>query len=153
MNYQATYSAPFGVLGIGCTDDALTGISFLPPGSRRQSPRDPFAHEVCEQLARYFDDPDFQFSLSFSIAGTTHQKAVWAELMAIPRGQVTTYGAIAARIHSAAQAVGQACGANPIPIIVPCHRVVASNGLGGFMRQTGGAPLNYKQWLLMHERR
>lgn len=153
MNYQATYSAPFGVLGISYTDDALTGITFLPPGSRLQSPRDQFAQSVFEQLSCYLSDPEFRFDIPVRLVGTTHQKAVWNELTAIPSGQVTTYGAIAARIHSAARAVGQACGANPVPIVIPCHRVVASNGLGGFMHQNSGAPINYKLWLLKHEQR
>ncbi len=153
MDYQAKISAPFGVLGISCTDDALTCIKFLEPGSELQSPRNSFSTKVCDQLTRYFENPHFRFSLPFILVGTTHQKAVWQALLTIPRGQLTTYGALAATIHSGPQAVGQACGANPVPIIVPCHRVVARNGLGGFMGKSNGTPLNVKQWLIEHEQR
>jgi methylated-DNA-[protein]-cysteine S-methyltransferase len=73
--------------------------------------------------------------------------------MAIPAGQSATYGARAKRLGTAARAVGQACGANPLPILIPCHRVVAAHGLGGFMHSAAGAPLDVKTWLLAHERR
>ncbi|MGC2167226.1 MAG: methylated-DNA--[protein]-cysteine S-methyltransferase [Gallionella sp.] len=153
MDYQAKFSAPFGVLGINCTDDALTGISFLAPGSNQQSFQNPFSKKVCDQLTSYFNDPDFRFSLPINLVGTAHQKAVWQELQTIPRGQVTTYGALAAKINSGAQAVGQACGANPVPIFIPCHRVAAKNGLGGFMGKSSGASLDFKKWLIEHEQR
>lgn len=72
-------------------------------------------------------------------------------MLAIPRGQTRSYGELAAQLKSGAQAVGQACGANPIPVIIPCHRVVGKSGLGGFMRHANGAPLDIKRWLLAHE--
>ncbi|MBS1146921.1 MAG: methylated-DNA-(protein)-cysteine S-methyltransferase, partial [Proteobacteria bacterium] len=80
------------------------------------------------------------------------QKRVWRALMEIPAGHPTTYGALAKQLGTAARAVGQACGSNPLPILVPCHRVVAANGLGGFMHSASGAPLDVKTWLLAHER-
>lgn len=153
MDYQAKLAAPFGVLGISCSDNALTGIDFLTQGDELQGPQSQFAKKVCDQLASYFSDPGFRFSLSVDLSGTSHQRAVWSALLTIPAGQVMTYGALAATIDSGPQAVGQACGANPVPIIVPCHRVVAKSGLGGFMRNSSGSPLEIKRWLIEHEQR
>jgi methylated-DNA-[protein]-cysteine S-methyltransferase len=85
-------------------------------------------------------------------AATAHRQKVWQAMLNIPRGQTRSYGELAAGLHSCAQAVGQACGANPIPIIIPCHRIVGSAGLGGFMKSTGNAQLDIKRWLLKHER-
>jgi methylated-DNA-[protein]-cysteine S-methyltransferase len=151
MDYQAKLKTPFGVLGILCTDEALTGIEFLAPGTRPQSPRNVFAQTVCEQLLAYIADPDFRFDLPLQHGGTAHQNKVWQAMCAIPRGQVRTYGDLAAQIGSAPRAVGQACGNNPIPVIIPCHRVVGKSGMGGFMHRSGGDALDIKRWLLKHE--
>jgi methylated-DNA-[protein]-cysteine S-methyltransferase len=151
MDYQTKLSAPFGVLGIRCTEDALTGIDFLPATEKPQRAASAFAKTVCEQLLRYFENPDVQFSVPLKLNGTPHQQKVWQALIAIPRGETRSYGELAAELKSGAQAVGQACGANPIPIIIPCHRVVSKSGLGGFMRHASGASLDIKRWLLAHE--
>jgi methylated-DNA-[protein]-cysteine S-methyltransferase len=153
MEYQAKLKVPFGVLGIRCTDDALTGIDFLPPGEKPQRATGAFAATVCEQLLRYFENPDAQFTVPLKPAGTSHQQKVWQAMCYIPRGETRSYGELAAALKSGAQAVGQACGANPIPIIIPCHRVVAKSGLGGFMRHASGDALDIKRWLLAHEQR
>ena len=85
-------------------------------------------------------------------AGTHFQRRVWAEIAAIPLGQTHTYGQLAKSLKNAPRAVGQACGSNPYPIVVPCHRVVATGGgLGGFARERGGFLLDVKRWLLTHE--
>jgi methylated-DNA-[protein]-cysteine S-methyltransferase len=151
MDYQAKLSVPFGVLGICCTGDALTGIDFLPAGEKPQRATSAFAQTVCEQLLHYLEDPDARFSVPLELKGTPHQQKVWQAMQAIPRGQTRSYGEIAAELKSCAQAVGQACGANPIPVIVPCHRVVGKTGLGGFARHTSGAHMDIKRWLLAHE--
>ena len=151
MGYQAKLKAPFGVLGIRCTADALTGIDFLSAGEKPQHATNAFAKTVCEQLLRYIENPDTQFSVPLELNGTAHQKKVWQAMLAIPRGNTRSYGEIAAELKSCAQAVGQACGANPIPVIIPCHRVVGKVGLGGFARHTSGDPLDIKRWLLAHE--
>ncbi len=151
MNYQAKLKVPFGVLGIRCTAAALTGIDFLPAGEKPQRATSAFAKTVCEQLLRYLENPDAKFSVPLDLHGTAHQKKVWQAMLAIPRGQTRSYGEIAAELKSCAQAVGQACGANPIPVIVPCHRVVGKGGLGGFAHHASGGPLDIKRWLLAHE--
>lgn len=151
MEYQAKLKTPFCALGIRCTEEALTGIEFLPPGAARLSPRNALAAMACEQLSAYVADADFRFDLPLYSGGTAHQKKVWRAMRAIPRGQVRTYGQIAARLHSSPLAVGQACGANPFPIVIPCHRIVGKSGLGGFANHRDGYWLDIKRWLLAHE--
>ena len=151
MDYQAKLKAPFGVLGIRCTGATLTGIDFLPTSEKPQRATSAFAETVCEQLLHYLENPGAQFSVPLELNGTPHQQKVWQAMLAIPRGKTRSYGELATELKSCAQAVGQACGANPIPVIVPCHRVVGKAGLGGFARHTSGDPLDIKRWLLAHE--
>ena len=151
--YQAQLRTSFGVMGIHCADEVLIGISFLERNSIELPPRDAFAQEVCAQLQAYFDDAAFQFNLPLKLSGTTHQMKAWQAMREIPSGQVQTYGDLAALLHSSPRAVGQACGNNPIPIVIPCHRVVSKTGLGGFMHSSDNATLDIKRWLLAHEQR
>ncbi|SEN48636.1 methylated-DNA--[protein]-cysteine S-methyltransferase [Nitrosomonas marina] len=151
-SYQAKILAPFAVLGICTEEDWLTEIDYLPLNSPLKAPITPLAKEVCAQLAAYLADPRYTFDLSLHVSGTVHQQRVWEKIQQVPSGQTCSYAAIAATIHSAPRAVGQACGANKIPIVIPCHRVVAKNGgLGGFMNAREGEPLEIKRWLLQHE--
>lgn len=150
--YQAKLVAPFAVLGIVTDEDWLTDIDYLPLDTKALTPRNYLAKEVCEQLEAYFVNPDFCFDLSLHIGGTAHQRRVWQAIQAVPSGKTTSYADIAAQLHSAPRAVGRACGANRLPIIIPCHRVIAKNGgLGGFMNASDGNPLEIKRWLLRHE--
>lgn len=149
--YAAKYPAPFAVLGIRMEEGKLAGIDFLPLDEAALAPGDALTRQVCEQIEAYLHDPDFQFDLPLSQSPTPHQMKVWQALRAIPRGQATTYGALAQQLGSSPRAVGQACGSNPLPLIIPCHRVVAKNGAGGFMHHASGAPLAIKDWLLRHE--
>ncbi len=153
MEYQAKLVMPFGVLGICCTDTVLTGIHFLPASTASQTATNALAKTVCEQLLRYVKNPAAKFSVPLALNGSAHQQKVWQALADIPRGETRRYGELAVSLRSGAQAVGQACGANPIPIIIPCHRVVSQSGLGGFMGDSSGAALNIKRWLLAHEQR
>jgi methylated-DNA-[protein]-cysteine S-methyltransferase len=103
-------------------------------------------------LRAYLDNPDFAFGLPLRPSGTAFQRRVWAQIAAIPNRQTRTYGEVAKALHNAPRAVGQACGANPFPLVVPCHRVIATGGgLGGFARHGGGFLLDVKRWLLAHE--
>jgi methylated-DNA-[protein]-cysteine S-methyltransferase len=153
MGYQAKLTVPFGVLGIRCDERVLLGIDFLSATEKPQRPTSALAATVCEQLQRYFENPAMKFTVPLKPVGTAHQQKVWLAMRNIPRGNTRSYGELAAELNSGAQAVGQACGANPIPIITPCHRVVGKSGLGGFMRHASGASLDIKRWLLEHEQR
>ena len=104
------------------------------------------------QLLAYIDDAQACFDLPVATNGTPFEDRVWREIAAIPAGQVRTYGAIATAIRSMPRAVGGACGRNPLPLLIPCHRVVAAGGrLGGFMGGKEHDPLAVKRWLLRHE--
>lgn len=151
VRYQAIVAAPGFALGVQCNDDEIIAVDFLEP-SAEQAPTTPLAAEAVRQLQAYLADPAFAFGLPLRPAGTTFQRRVWAEISAIPAGQTETYGQLAKSLKNAPRAVGQACGANPYPVVVPCHRVIASGGgLGGFARQGGGFLLDIKRWLLTHE--
>jgi methylated-DNA-[protein]-cysteine S-methyltransferase len=85
------------------------------------------------------------------LTGSKHQVDVWQAMQKIKPGATQTYGELSDSIDSSPRAVGTACGQNPVPIVVPCHRVVAANGLGGFMGGKQDDPLKIKRWLLAHE--
>lgn len=151
-SYQAIVAAPGFSLGVRCDDDALTGIEFIEPCAEQGATRPP-ARIASEQLRAWLADADFRFDLPLRLAGTTFQQRVWAGIRTIPLGETRTYGQLAAQVGGAARAVGGACGANPFPVVVPCHRVVAADGgLGGFARHRGGFLLDVKRWLIDHER-
>jgi methylated-DNA-[protein]-cysteine S-methyltransferase len=151
--FDAVIRAPFGALGLTTTGSAVSRIWFLPPGTPLRAPADPILREAARQLEAYFADPHARFDLPLAPAGTDFQRRVWKSMTRIPVGRTRSYGEIAAELRSAAQAVGQACGSNPIPIVVPCHRVVSASGIGGFGGETGGYFLDVKRWLLAHEAR
>ena len=149
--YQARYPTPFAVLGIRSGSGRLQGIDYLPRGAATLDPLEPVAAKVCRQIERYLDDPEFRFTVPFELQGTRFQCRVWREISAIPSGETLTYAAVARKLRTAPRPVGGACGANRIPLVIPCHRVVAAGGLGGFMNARRGSPLEVKQWLLKHE--
>ena len=131
---------------------ALTGLTYLPLTERAAAPTDRVAETAARELEHYLSDPGYRFRVALAPAGTAFQQRVWAALSAIPRGQSRTYGEVARDLRSAPRAVGQACGANRIALIIPCHRVVGGRGaLGGFMHAEEGDPIAIKRWLLMHE--
>ena len=143
--------APGFALGISCNDDEILGIDFLAPRVA-QVPRTLLAKEAVRQIRAYLKDPDFVFGLPLAAAGTHFQRRVWNSIATIPKGRTRSYGELAQELASAPRAVGGACGANPYPLVVPCHRVIAADGsLGGFARERGGLLLEIKRWLLRHE--
>lgn len=150
-DYQAVIAAPGFALGLRCNDAEVIAIEFLEARAGLAAAT-PLAEEAARQLRCYLENPGFVFTLPLAPAGTPFQRRVWARIAEIPHGETRTYGALAEALNSAPRAVGGACGANPYPLVVPCHRVVASGGgLGGFARQRGGLLLDIKRWLLVHE--
>lgn len=149
--FAAVSRGPTFSLGVRCNDDEITEIVYLELCDEIK-PASPLAREAVRQLTAYLKNPRFEFSLPLAPAGTGFQRRVWAGIAVIGPGETRTYGELAESIGSGARAVGNACGANPYPLIVPCHRVIAANrGLGGFARQRGGFLLDVKRWLLRHE--
>jgi methylated-DNA-[protein]-cysteine S-methyltransferase len=106
--------------------------------------------QACKQVLQYLQQPAAKFDLPLTQQGTAFQQGVWQAIASIPLGQVRTYGELAREIGSGPRAVANACGANNLPLLVPCHRVVAQHGLGGFMQGKENGLL-IKQWLLKYE--
>jgi methylated-DNA-[protein]-cysteine S-methyltransferase len=151
--FSGVLKAPFGAIGIRTADGMLKELVYLPPRWEALAPCDAVAEQTALQLQRYLQEPDFRFDLPLAVVGTAFQHRVWARISAVPRGSTTTYGTIAKALQTAPRAVGQACGANWFPLVIPCHRVTAAAGLGGFAHDDDatGFHLGVKRWLLAHE--
>lgn len=149
---EAPWPSRFNKLGIYTDGTALTAIDFLPSTHSKRLPSTELARRVVEQLEHYFHHAGYRFTLPLKLQGTAYQRAVWDSLCASAAGEVFTYGELAARLGSGARAVGGACRSNPLPVIVPCHRVIARSGRGGYCGEQAGEMLKIKQWLLQHER-
>lgn len=151
--FAAVVHTPFGGMGIRTQAGLVLEMVYLPKHYAEKEATDPVAAKAAKQVERYMKDPEFRFTLPVAEAGSEFQKRVWKAIAEIPSGQVLTYGDVARRIKSAPRAVGQACGANWYPLLVPCHRVTAAGGLGGFSHhdEVDGFYLDVKRWLLRHE--
>ena len=133
IEYAAKLRTPFSVLGIRERGGRIVAIDYLPLATDELAPKTTLAAEAVRQLQAYVDDPHARFDLAVAANGTPFENRVWREIGAIPTGQVRTYGDIAKAVRSMPRAVGGACGRNPLPLIIPCHRVLAAGGkLGGF---------------------
>jgi methylated-DNA-[protein]-cysteine S-methyltransferase len=144
--------SPTGPIRVFSDGGALVGITWIEPGTVLvPAEPDAVSRETAAQLAAYFEGRLTAFDLPVRYrGGSTFERAIWDAMRAIPWGETKTYGDLATLTDGVARAVGGACGRNPIPIVVPCHRVVGSDGrLVGF---SGGAGVATKQWLLDFER-
>lgn len=171
MNYSEL-PTPFGTIGVSWQGQQLTRVLLAPerapqhrsePGletsdgmpeaaSDQQAPlRRETPAWLRAEMDAYFANPRHRFSCAIEPAGTAFQRRVWTLIAAIPAGSARTYGSLAKELQSSARAVGNACRANPVPLRVPCHRVVAASGLGGFAGDRRGRLLAIKRWLLDHE--
>lgn len=149
--YDALINTPFGAVAISAYGNQLA-IELL-----TESPSEsdyPSAHTLVAtayaQIKAYLQQANTQFNLPVNLYGTDFQQRVWHAIAAIPFGQTRTYGQLAYQIGSGSRAVANACGANNLPLVIPCHRVVAQNGIGGFMQSKQNG-LSVKKWLLQHE--
>jgi methylated-DNA-[protein]-cysteine S-methyltransferase len=147
----AVIAAPFGSLRLEANGEFLLGITPQTATAGLIEPATPLLQEAARQLDAYFQDPRQPFSLPLPTVGTPYQQSVWRALRAIPPGRTKSYGQIAKELASAPRAVAGACRANHFPIIIPCHRVVASHGLGGYCGAVAGPSIDIKRWLLRHE--
>jgi len=149
--FKAYYLSPIGPLEVSGTSEGIVSVTFVKrrPANDRNLPES--VKEGIRQLDEYFKGARKNFSLKLLLQGTPFQKLVWERLKKIPYGKLASYGDVARAIGkpNAYRAVGNANNKNPIPIIIPCHRVIGSNGtLVGY-----GGGLWRKEWLLNHEKR
>jgi len=149
--YDVVIDFPKFKVGVKTRDERVVEIRYLPHSSSVISPKNPLAERAAKQLERYRDNPDTTFDLPLLIEGSELQRGVWDAMCAIPRGRTRTYGELARELGAEARAIGQCCGDNRLPIVIPCHRVVAADGIGGFGHAASGYLLEAKRWLLMHE--
>lgn len=136
----------FGRLGVEETDGAITRLIW---NGRDEDAQTPLLQEAAAQVTAYDQGRLDRFDLPYRVTVSDFQRQVCDLMFAIPLGETRTYGDIAKDLDQPAQLVGAACGANPIPVIIPCHRVLAANGLGGF---SGDGGVETKVALLRHER-
>ena len=154
LQFDAIIDAPFGAVGIFALNVQTLGeqvsIELLTENHAPKSAENKAVQTIAKQIAAYFNNVNHDFKLPVNQYGTPFQQRVWQAIRAIPCGQVLTYGELAVQVCSGPRAVANVCGANNLPLIVPCHRVVAQYGIGGFMQ---GNPdgLKVKKWLLKHE--
>lgn len=147
MEQTLTVESPVGLLALRAEADAITALDWV--DTPAPAAKTPVLREAARQLTAYFDGALTRFELPLAPAGTDHQKAVWSAMLRIPFGGLRTYGELADELGSSARAVGTACGKNPIPVIVPCHRIVATGGrMGGY---SGRGGLETKHALLVLE--
>jgi methylated-DNA-[protein]-cysteine S-methyltransferase len=153
--YDFLYDSPTGQLGICIDAGSITKIIWLEQDvlatetSPSKSINNKLKEEVVSALDDYFESGLFEDEISLCPDGTRFQKRVWQALKRIPSGTVKTYGDVARELKTSSRAVGQACRRNNIPLFIPCHRVVAARGIGGFMG--GYRHVERKRWLLQHE--
>ncbi len=141
-----SYQSPAGALTLFEEDDSIIAIDW---GSSPNTKSTPLLKSAQSQLDAYFNGSLKDFDLPLRPSGTEFQVILWTQLLKIPYGAVRTYGDLATDLNSAARAVGGACGRNPIPIIIPCHRVISASGkLTGY---AGGDGINTKRALLRLE--
>ena len=150
--FDAVIDAPFGKIGVRLEGAAVREIVYLPDSVANVAPDSALARQAVEQIEHYLELASASFDLPLADIGTPFQRRVWKAISAIPPGVVLTYGQLAKQIGSVPRAVGQACGSNFFPIVIPCHRVVGAGGIGGFAHTGGdGYYRNVKRWLLKHE--
>lgn len=143
---HATCLSPLGPLTVTADDGAIVALNW---GEAACGLLDPLVRTAVEQLDAYFEGGLRHFSVALKPAGTAFQRRVWAVIAAIPFGETRSYAVLAAELGSGPRAVARACAASPIPVLIPCHRVIGADGsLTGY---SGGSGLDTKAWLLRHE--
>ena len=143
--------APVGSLGLSLSGKGIRRLAYVATEPHCLTVTHGLALEVSRQLEEYFQLRRTAFDLPIDIDGTPYQNRVWQVVADIAYGQCLTYGDIAEKIHSGPRAVGNACRQNPVPIIIPCHRVVSKNNIGGYCGRLAGRRIQQKDWLLRHE--
>lgn len=146
-------ATPVGSLRLSARRAALVSIDWCDgAGEAEAAAESPVLESARAALQAYFQSARAPLAVPLHPAGTAYQRRVWQAMAEIPSGETASYGQLAQRLGSGARAVAAACRANPYPILIPCHRVVAAHGLGGYCGAGEGLWLEVKRWLLAHER-
>jgi len=148
---SAVVSTPAGKFALYSRAEVLVRSEWCRESCREYGPHSDMLAGILQQLRQYWHNPGMVFSFSLLRQGTEFRKRVWQELLYIPAGQTVSYAQLAEILDSSPRAIGGACRENPWPLFVPCHRVVAASGIGGYAGQTGGGLLQIKRRLLNHE--
>jgi methylated-DNA-[protein]-cysteine S-methyltransferase len=143
--------SPIGQLGLNISTKGIQRLFYIQSKQDSCIPITGFGATVHRQIMEYFELQRTEFDLPIDIQGSIYQHKVWREVAKISYGESQTYGDIAKAINSGPRAVGNACRHNPVPIIIPCHRVVKKGGIGGYCGSVGGKEIQQKDWLLRHE--
>lgn len=153
MNYAAIIDSPIGKIGIQLSPDFanISNVDFLDKKQSLQSPTHSLAKKAVAELEHYFNYPHTQFSVPLQAVGTQLQQQIWQAMQKIPVGKTLTYSDLATKLNTSPRVVGNACRANPIPLFIPCHRILGKSNLGGFSGAITGEPMIRKIWLLQHE--
>lgn len=154
MNIQThtVIDVPFGQVTISASDHYLLGIDLFSSPVVASTQPNPTIQKLIRELEAFFVQAHNTWSTPLLFQGTDFQQKVWLYLRTIPIGETRSYSDVAKALNSSERAIGNACHANPFPIVVPCHRVVSKTGIGGFGGKIDGKEVIVKQWLLGDER-
>lgn len=143
---------PIGCMSFQFENDIVVKIAYLYDSKKHSAHKPSKAQSrFLKQITQYFKQPHTFDVPLHSEMGSAFQLRVWQAMLEIPLGETRTYGELAKKLKSSARAIGMACRTNPLPLIVPCHRIVSANGIGGFCGKLDGKPISVKEWLLAHE--
>jgi methylated-DNA-[protein]-cysteine S-methyltransferase len=152
QTFDIIISTPLYPLGITLSANQISKVEFLFNQQHvTETPINNFSQNIIDEVNQYFQNAKHIFNLPLSLIGTPFQLRVWNALCNIPNGTTVSYQTLADQLQTGARAIGNACRANPIPLIIPCHRVVAKNHFGGYAGATSGQLMDIKKWLLQHE--
>jgi len=151
IKYDVFIDTPVGNVGVLLEDNAIIQIDYIKSSSKQTLLNNSLTKSIKTQFTNYFKDPSSAFTLAILPSGTIFQKKVWNALLKIQFRETLTYGELAKQLNTSARAIGNACRNNPIPIIIPCHRIVSKKDIGGYSGKTNGEMLSIKRYLLKHE--
>ena len=146
-DYAVVFTTDIATIGLQFADSKLIKVDYLNK-KIQQAPTIKLAETVKNKIEKYLESKLKNFNIDVQLNVTAFQKKVLRQLLLIPYGETRTYGEIAKILKTSPRAVGNACRNNPVPIIIPCHRVVAANGIGGYAGATDGGLLDIKYRLL-----
>jgi methylated-DNA-[protein]-cysteine S-methyltransferase len=150
--YSLILSSPLGTLGLILQESKLIRLELLTKDDGFKIPKDTLSRHITNQFSLYFNDPLHKFDLNINPLGTPFQQSAWEAMCTIPSGKTLSYGQLSKQLKTGPRAIGQACRTNPLPIIIPCHRIVGATDIGGYSGAKNGRWLEVKKWLLTHEK-